>query len=420
MGIPVYRTERNPDGTVTIFDVPIFSAHDEKRGEEELSFNASWLAGALKAGTQRQEEGYLPPLHVRHHGDGSPVEAAGKFRVTRVGTIEHGGKLVPTIYADLVSVRPQVDERIKKGELSYRSVEILDVNKQEIDSLALLDDEVPFFRFPLLRVAESVEPLSNDTRIVTLAQGGPILAYSQAGASRQVLSRYKETTMADLKGNAPATDPSFKMAGLDAVKAALMQAIQALQALEGAQQAPAPGQPAEQPAPAMAAAPAAPMPPQQAKPFAADADESVKAEAEGTQAALLARMANMEAEIKANREQRTIDAKATELVGAGFGSTQVDAYRAKAKESGVTVAAAYAAGLAHVGPSDPPSHWTGEIRAQAVDHKDVEAFAAQGPEALARARDLHASFLRSAPAMSFNEYVAANTDADAFLGMTTR
>ena len=149
-----YRAEQASDGTWTIYDVPVFASHTDDRGHEDVEFSSRWLKKALRKASIRADEGYLPPLHVRHHGDPEGVTAAGKFRLTRLGTIDHGGEKVTALFADLVGVRPKVYEAIRRGELSYRSVEILDVDVPEIDSLALLDDEVPFFRFENLRIAE--------------------------------------------------------------------------------------------------------------------------------------------------------------------------------------------------------------------------------------------------------------------------
>ena len=419
VGVPLYRADQARDGTYTIYDVPIFSAHaEELRDGTSREFTPEWLSGAVQKGLQRNAEGYLPPLHVRHHGDGE-VEAAGKFRVTRVGSILHGGVETPTVFADLVGVRPAIYERIRKGELSYRSVEILDVGATEIDSLALLDDEVPFFRFPLLRVAES-----DPTRVVTLSHGGPVLAYSQAGHSRSALSHYStESNMTEPKTGRPSGEPTKFAANAEQ----LLQQI--FQLLNQAMGTGAEGGPTEQPQPQMAQQPQPQQPqqpmPQQAQrsPFAAfsaseaSTDAVVKAEAEGTQSALLARMAVMEKELNDMREARKVDAKATELVGAGFGADQVQAFRAKASEAGLAVASAYAAGMERIGPSEPPTHWTGEIRHQAPDAEEVLAFAAKGPEALSRARDLHGSWTRSGSELSFADFFAANADADAFLGL---
>ncbi len=420
---PLYSATQAPDGTFTITDVPIFSAHAEEHAGGTRSFDAGWLTKAVGRAQLRQAEGYLPPLHVRHHGEGAPVEAAGKFRVTRVGTISHGGEQIPTIFADLVGVRPAVYERIRKGELSYRSVEILDVETPEIDSLALLDDEVPFFRFPLLRVAE---PTAASGTFSVTNTGIPV-AYSQAGRGTQVLTRYsKEGSMPELTGQAPETNPTKKMADIGQIAQLAAQLAQALQQFAQQQQQPqgqpqqGPG-PSEQPAPAMAARQFQPTASFAAAKHAETISEASEAEAkvEGAQDAVAARVELLEAKLASLAEAREVDTKARELVAAGFSTEQAESFTAKAQESGLQLALAYAAGMERRGPapSDPPTHWSGELHTQAPDPVELQAFAAKGPEALANARDFYGSWKRSQSPLPFDQYVAANIDPDQFLGV---
>jgi len=434
---PVYRHAKGLDGTFTIFDVPIFSVNT-RGNDKELEFGVDWLHGALATAQQRQEEGYLAPLHVRHHGDAQVAEAAGKFRLTRVGSIMHGGEEVPTVFADLVGVRPAVFDRIQRGELSYRSVEILDVNEQEIDSLALLDDEVPFFRFPLLRVAEAKAPLDSGTRITTLAQGGPILAYSQTGDRVRSLAYYvTEAPMTTPNTATGKADTDAKATFAANAEQVLMQIFQLLkQVIEPQQEGmPNPQAPAEQPAPAMqqgmgqgqgmgqrmglfsaetAPAPAETKPEQQAS----TATELV---AQGAQDALVARMDRMERTFGEFMASQQVEAKASQLQAAGFGVDHVNTFRAAAAKGGLDAALSYAQGMERIGPSEPPTHWTGEINphTSSMDPPEVAAFAAQGPEALSTARDLFGSWSRSESPIKFNDYVSANSNPDAFLGVKT-
>ena len=181
---PSYQAEQAKDGTWTIFEVPVFAVHVDKRGGKPLAFTLDWLKAALEKGKTRHAEGYYPPLHISHHGAEGEVEAAGKIRFTEIRPHAHGGEKIPTLFADLVGVRPDVYQRIRKGELSYRSVEILDVDSPEIDSLALLDSEVPYFRFPLLKIGSEKR-----------AQRSPALAYSAAGRRASVLFSFEGPDM---------------------------------------------------------------------------------------------------------------------------------------------------------------------------------------------------------------------------------
>ena len=74
-----------------------------------------------------------------------------------VKLMEYEGKKIWAIFADF-EVKPSVFNRIKKQELPYRSVEILSWKKNpEISSVAMLNDEVPFFRFEVLTLGEEKE-----------------------------------------------------------------------------------------------------------------------------------------------------------------------------------------------------------------------------------------------------------------------
>jgi hypothetical protein len=149
-----YQATRNTQGHLTIHEVPIFV--ECTRGE--MCFDGKWIATAVAKAQQAAVEGYLPPLHIRHHDDGPVPEPAGFFRITRTGPITFKGKTRTAIFADLVITRPWVEEDVLAARLPYRSVEIFDVDKPAIDSLALLDHEPPYLELPMLMVADVEEP----------------------------------------------------------------------------------------------------------------------------------------------------------------------------------------------------------------------------------------------------------------------
>lgn len=154
-----FAAEQDADGSWLIRDVPIFSAHVDDRSGEAEEYDAAWLAAALANAQGREVEGYEAPLHVSHHdpyGRPSPeVAPAGTFTVRRLGTLVYEGRPTPTLFADL-RVPDRVYQRIKGGELPYRSVELAPYasGKREILSLALLSHEVPYFRYSLLRIGD--------------------------------------------------------------------------------------------------------------------------------------------------------------------------------------------------------------------------------------------------------------------------
>lgn len=145
-----YRASRSTDGVLTIHRVPIFV--ECERGETK--FDAKWINAAVLRARQAEQEGYLPPLHVRHHDPETDanVRAAGFFRVLGVEEITFKGRPRMAIMADLMVTDPQVSEEVLSKRLPYRSVEIFNVDKPSIDSLALLDHEAPYLELPMLMV----------------------------------------------------------------------------------------------------------------------------------------------------------------------------------------------------------------------------------------------------------------------------
>lgn len=145
-----FISERNSLGHLVIKDVPIFV--ECSRGE--TSFSQEWILQAVAKAKLAETEGYLPPLHVRHHGDNQPVRPAGFFRITKTESIRFKGKTKLAVFAELTITDPDVDSEVLTARLPYRSVEIFDVESPAIDSLALLDHEAPYLELPMLMVAE--------------------------------------------------------------------------------------------------------------------------------------------------------------------------------------------------------------------------------------------------------------------------
>lgn len=149
-----YLSFDNGDGTFDIVGVPIFAEIPAGVRRNKRPIDASWMRSAVARNRARAAEGYLPPIHVHHHEPGVQPEFAGKLELAGVSTITYEGRRMPATIANMRGVPAAVFERIKRGELPYRSVEIHDWDKEEIDSLALMDTEVPFFRMELLSIGK--------------------------------------------------------------------------------------------------------------------------------------------------------------------------------------------------------------------------------------------------------------------------
>lgn len=193
-----YSARDNGDGTFDILDVPIFGEVEKGAKGNAEAIDAPWLAQALaKSRIRFEREGYMPPLHVHHHGDpttnGKP-QRVGFFKLTRVGEVSEGGKAIACLFADLVRVPKHVVEAIARGEFPYRSAEIASVSEGEVASLALLDSDVPFFRFELLTIG----------RVIPAADylpehlGGPHgVAYARVGRGAALCFKFAEDKMPD-------------------------------------------------------------------------------------------------------------------------------------------------------------------------------------------------------------------------------
>lgn len=186
-----YRSHMGEDGKWTIFDVPIFAAHEIP--EEDTEIGPDYLKAAVQYALYKSEhEDFLAPLHRRHHYEGNETELIGRILPRRVAMSLHDGVEVPTIFSDLKEVSDEHYEDIVDGKLAYRSVEIPpDLSDQRILSLALLPDEAPYFSFPLLTIGEETRSFTPDRTVKT--DSTPVLAY-HVGQGRTIL--YKEADMA--------------------------------------------------------------------------------------------------------------------------------------------------------------------------------------------------------------------------------
>ena len=140
------------DDALTIHNVPIFCTC--ARGDE--TFDERWISEAVSKAKLSESEGYYPPLHIRHHEPSTQVsdavKACGYFRVLGTEPITFQGSRRTAVMADLVITCPETQVDILARRLPYRSIEIFDVDKPNIDGLALLDHEAPFLELPNLMV----------------------------------------------------------------------------------------------------------------------------------------------------------------------------------------------------------------------------------------------------------------------------
>ena len=394
MPTPQYQAKQAADGSWTIFNVPIFAEHQEKLPSGRL-FNVDrpWLEAALKRSLARQAEGYLPPLHVRHHARPGEVQAAtgaGRFQITRVGMLPYEGRMVWALFANLVGVRPEVYQKIRAGELPYRSVEILKPQVQEIDSLALLDDEVPYFRFPLLRVVEQGSPVA----AVYAANSGP-----RKNAGLALSFKFPEgSTMADepimrADDEAPPAADKPEDAKPEAPEAPPAWAQSMLQILQ--QIAAKMGMGADD---------------GQAVPMGAAVSTPLMAQAEQVDGRVDGRLDALREEVVQLKAARQVDTACDALRDRGIGEKQIKRFRELARTKGLSYAQGFAESMVPEA-QDPPQTWTGEVRHEAPDAAEVAHYAQQGPEYLEAARSVAKSWQRhraTGGTRTLKEYLDAN------------
>lgn len=188
LALPRFRATRDEAGTLTVHRVPVFAECERSvlvgKDWKRFEFDAEWLDAAITRARQAEAEGYLPPLHVRHHEQGNEVRAAGFFRLLGTEEITLGGTRRRAVLADLVITDPLTQADVEAGRLPYRSVEIHNAARPRLNSLALLDHEVPYLELPLLMV----------DRVINSA--GVAHATSAVRAAPTFAAQFKRTTAA--------------------------------------------------------------------------------------------------------------------------------------------------------------------------------------------------------------------------------
>lgn len=171
--IPGYRVTKTDDKTI-FHHVPIFAECD--RGDDV--FDSNWITAAVAAAKQQERDGYLPPLHTRHHEPATDqtdaVRAIGVFRILEAGPLTLKSKRIMAIFADLIVTDEYMADEISRMRFPYRSVEIFDLEgPPKIDGLALLDHEAPYLELPMLFASE-IEDKRDQKRLAHERSGGAI------------------------------------------------------------------------------------------------------------------------------------------------------------------------------------------------------------------------------------------------------
>lgn len=141
-----FTARRNPNGTWNFYDLPMMGPVPKGVRKAPEDIGAEWLEAAVTTAQMRAEEGYHAPLYLGHTEKDATPERCGFIRLNRVAEIVYEGQKVPCVFGDYVNVPDRFFDRFASGELPYRSVEVWDWKKPEINALAVLDSDVPYFR----------------------------------------------------------------------------------------------------------------------------------------------------------------------------------------------------------------------------------------------------------------------------------
>ena len=149
-----YKWCVQPNGKLTVFDVPIFSVFSD---EEKGSLNQRDLREIIQNFARDRTEGFYPRIHEKHQ------EADGVENATGIGFLDNLYERGGVIFADLTEIEEGFRKSLNAGagpcRLPGRSVEFNPVRKS-IDGLAMLESRPPFFRFPVLALEK--EPIKLD------------------------------------------------------------------------------------------------------------------------------------------------------------------------------------------------------------------------------------------------------------------
>lgn len=444
-----YTTVYEANGTVRVKDVPIFAENKRKFGEMELCYDRAWLEGAMAVCHRKRDSGYMAPMHFGHHERGSVRKRAGHFEQTGVYLCDYHGEPKWVTFADLVYSSEENFEKAKK-DYPYRSVEISPDRPNEINSLALLSSEAPYFQFPNLAFSatqgEERVFVWSDNAMADDAKNKP--ADNVTAATTEGTTQFAPPPMQPMNPPQAATPPAA--APPPAIQAAAPAAPVAAPAAPAAPPAPAvnptdqkldqvlnllstlidalTGGGDEQPVVQASAEESSEDTRVEAVPVApvtetassstnvsvtfsagdntmSDAKDKASGDAqaklEGEIAGLKAKLAAYE---KAENDAKLFSVLMAELKGFATSPAIETDLKQKIAETGETAARAYVAGIKQVAPKLPPAT-SPEAPASGSpasnDLPEVAKYAAKGPEVLAEARRFSALFdtIKDRPAL---------------------
>lgn len=429
-----YEATKHANGKYTIHNVTIFTQLPKGEKGNKKVIGREWMQEAVeKSDLRYQQNKFLAPVHVHHHGGLiDDTSEAGKLRLTKVDDIMYEGEKLPAIFADLININADVFDRIKAGELTYRSVEVYDWDNPEINSLALLDTEVPFFRLEMLtvgRIKDGLQPMafSAEERKKTPSQG-----YIKADKGAFVLFNFRGGNMPDDKAEDIENEDKVKKDGetapvntekdpaempekkVNGEMGMLLRCMQAMARKLGVSEEDITGKPAPEPL-ALEGGEGTPV------------DEKVEEKVESTQmnlsAAAVKRIASLEAKVSLTTgklEKITADQEVDAAVTAvlkrlapyNLGSNAKSELLRMARENGVASLKVYASAVERHGAKDPSPFIDGaDVETGKGLAPEIMEFQKYGPSVVAKAMEFaatHRSLGDRVKHIPVKEWLAAN------------
>lgn len=162
--LPREYTPERIDGGYKIRRVPIFAEHErtfksDGGGKVVVKVDRARLERiAANYNARVRNDGWRGPIHGAHNGNGADGPRLGYLDNYRVEKSTYNGQPTYVLFADYIidgDDSMSAEERLAEVKrYPYRSIEI-NLQKDEASSLALLDREAPFFKFPNFKTAET-------------------------------------------------------------------------------------------------------------------------------------------------------------------------------------------------------------------------------------------------------------------------
>lgn len=142
-----YKYTKNPDGTYTVYAIPVFVLGTHR----DFAYDEAWAARLVDNHTSLQQKDHLPPIFIGHNSPwGSVDEKAANGFLSNIRNVNG------TIFADFVIHSEQDFQLIRELKYPYRSVEVHNADAC-ISGIAMLGGTEPYFKFPRLQLEQGEE-----------------------------------------------------------------------------------------------------------------------------------------------------------------------------------------------------------------------------------------------------------------------